>query len=39
MTEAANKLNIPVSTVSWRIRSKNKKFNNYKYTETVDTSI
>lgn len=39
MTEAANKLNIPVSTVSWRIRSKNQKFNNYKYTEIIDTSI
>lgn len=29
--EASNKLSIPTTTIRWRLKSKNKKFNNYKY--------
>ena len=29
--EASKVLNIPMVTIRWRVRSKNKKFNNYKY--------
>jgi group I intron endonuclease len=29
--EASNKLGIPITTISWRLKSKNEKFNNYKY--------
>lgn len=29
--EASKKLNIPMVTIRWRVRSKNKKFDNYKY--------
>lgn len=31
--EASKVLNIPMVTIRWRVRSKNKKFNNYKYKE------
>ena len=31
MTEASRQLNIPVPTILWRIKSKNSKFDNYKY--------
>lgn len=33
LTQASNKLKIPVSTISWRIRSKNPKFDSYKYND------
>lgn len=36
ITEASNKLNIPMPTILWRLKSKNSKFNNYKY---VDENI
>lgn len=29
--EASNKLGIPITTIRWRLKSKNKKFDNYKY--------
>lgn len=29
--DASKKLNIPITTIRWRLKSKNKKFNNYKY--------
>ena len=29
--EASKKLNIPMVTICWRVKSKNKKFDNYKY--------
>ena len=29
--EASKILNIPMVTIRWRVKSKNKKFNNYKY--------
>lgn len=29
--EASNKLGIPITTIRWRLKSKNEKFNNYKY--------
>lgn len=31
MTEASRQLNIPTPTILWRIKSKNPKFDNYKY--------
>lgn len=31
LTSASNVLNIPISTINYRINSKNKKFDNYKY--------
>ena len=33
LADASEKLNINISTISWRIKSKNKKFENYKYTD------
>lgn len=32
LSEASQKLKISLPTISWRVRSKNPKFNNYKYT-------
>jgi hypothetical protein len=29
--DAHNKLKIPISTILWRLKSKNKRFENYKY--------
>jgi hypothetical protein len=29
--EASKILNIPMVTIRWRVKSKNKKFDNYKY--------
>jgi hypothetical protein len=29
--EASKILNIPMATIRWRVKSKNKKFENYKY--------
>jgi hypothetical protein len=34
LTYASLKLNIPIATVLWRLKSKNPKFDNYKYAET-----
>jgi group I intron endonuclease len=31
ITEAARQLNMPAPTILWRLKSKNPKFNNYKY--------
>jgi group I intron endonuclease len=31
--DASKELNIPITTIRWRIKSKNKKFNNYRYKE------
>jgi hypothetical protein len=31
MTDASRQLNIPTPTVLWRLKSKNPKFDNYKY--------
>jgi group I intron endonuclease len=36
MTEASRQLNIPVPTILWRLKSKNSKFDNYKYVEEID---
>jgi len=33
LVQASGKLKIPVSTILWRIKSQNTKFDNYKYTE------
>ena len=33
LSEASEKLKIPIPTISWRIKSKTKKFENYKYTD------
>lgn len=33
--EASKVLNIPMVTIRWRVKSKNKKFENYKYKSTV----
>jgi hypothetical protein len=33
LTEASKNLNIDISTISWRIRSENPKFDNYKFTD------
>jgi hypothetical protein len=29
--EASKKLKIPITTILWRLKSKNKRFENYKY--------
>jgi hypothetical protein len=31
MAEASRQLNIPVPTILWRLKSKNPRFENYKY--------
>ena len=36
ITEAARQLNMPVPTVLWRLKSKNPKFNNYKYVDETN---
>jgi len=33
MTEASRQLNIPIPTILWRLKSKNPKFDSYKYVE------
>jgi group I intron endonuclease len=35
ITEASRQLNIPVTTILWRLNSKNPKFDNYKYVEDI----
>ena len=35
MTDASKKLSIPLPTILWRLNSKNPKFNNYKYSESM----
>jgi group I intron endonuclease len=34
LASASKKLDIPIPTISWRLKSKNKKFDNYKYSWT-----
>jgi group I intron endonuclease len=36
MTDASRQLNIPTPTVLWRLKSKNPKFDNYKYVNTEE---
>jgi hypothetical protein len=36
MTEASRQLNIPVPTILWRLKSKNPKFDNYKYVNEIE---
>lgn len=38
ITEAARQLNMVSTTVLWRLKSKNPKFDNYKYAETITTN-
>lgn len=33
--DASNKLNIPITTIRWRIKSKNIKYENYKYLDNI----
>jgi hypothetical protein len=35
ITEAARQLNKPTPTILWRLKSKNPKFNGYKYIEEI----
>jgi len=37
MTEASRQLNIPTPTILWRIKSKNPKFDSYKYFEEEES--
>ena len=39
ITEAARQLNLVASTVLWRLKSKNPKFDNYKYLDIEDISM
>lgn len=39
LSEASEKLKIPVPTISWRIKSKTKKFENYKYTDEENIKL
>lgn len=39
LSEASKKLNIHITTISWRLRSKNKKFDNYKYKLEHDINL
>jgi group I intron endonuclease len=36
ITEAARQLSKPAPTILWRLKSKNAKFDNYKYVEEID---
>lgn len=39
ISNAGKQLNLPIPTVLWRLKSKNKKFINYKYTNIPDENI
>lgn len=39
LSEASEKLKIPIPTISWRIKSKTKKFENYKYTDEENIKV
>jgi group I intron endonuclease len=39
LSEASKKLKIPIPTISWRIKSKTKKFENYKYTDEENIKV
>jgi group I intron endonuclease len=39
ITNASKQLNLPTTTVLWRVKSKNKKFINYKYTNISDEIV
>jgi len=38
ISEAARQLNIPLPTILWRLKSKNPKFDNYKYIDILENS-
>ena len=39
ITDASRQLGLCTTTVLWRLKSKNPKFNNYKYTENIDNIL
>jgi hypothetical protein len=39
ITEASRQLNIPTPTILWRLKSKNPKFYNYKYTKQPSSPL
>jgi ribosome-binding protein aMBF1 (putative translation factor) len=39
LTEASKKLQIPLPTILWRVKSKNNKFDNYEYTEITNQKL